>query len=227
MGNPNSQGSFTHLALPKHVLIVLLRLFFYLLYHQFAWTYDLVAFIVSTGAWQSWVKSVLPYLKGPRTLEIGFGPGHLLLKLQQESVAAFGLDESSQMAHIARRRILAINQHPNLIRGRAEYLPFATESLHQVVMTFPAEFLLKQTTFSEIKRVLLSGGSAIVLPIAWITGRKPWERAAAWLNQITGQAPEWDERLLQPLKNLGFDITWKMVDFASSRVLIVQLTKTS
>lgn len=227
MENLNSQGSFTRLALPKRVLIVLLRLFFYLLYHQFAWSYDLVAGIVSTGAWQSWVRSVLPYLKGPRTLEIGFGPGHLLPKLHQEGILVFGLDESSQMAHIARRRILAINQFPNLVRGRAEYLPFASESLNQVVMTFPAEFLLKQTTFSEIKRVLMSGGSTIVLPMAWITGRKPWERAAAWLNHITGQAPEWDESLLQPLKYLGFDITWKMVDFSSSRVLIVQLTKTS
>ena len=27
-----------------------------------------------------------------------------------------------------------------------------------------------------------------------------WERLVAWVNRITGEAPEWDERVLEPLK---------------------------
>ena len=227
MENPNKLAGFSHLARPTRLLSSFLRFFFKLLYHQFACTYDLVACLVSLGAWQAWVQSVLPDLAGPRTLEIGFGPGHLLYNLQKKGVTAFGLDESPQMIRIARGRLSDLSSLPGLVRGTAESLPFASESMHQVAMTFPAEFVLKPASLIEIKRVLVKGGMAIVLPMAWITGRKPWERAAAWINLITGQAPAWDERVLIPLKNLGFEVTWTMVNLPSSRLLIVQLQKSA
>ena len=34
----------------------LLRIFFHLLYHPFAWTYDFIAWAVSLGRWKDWVK---------------------------------------------------------------------------------------------------------------------------------------------------------------------------
>ncbi|HEX9090162.1 MAG TPA: class I SAM-dependent methyltransferase [Anaerolineales bacterium] len=221
----DSQGGRSHLPLSKHILVGFLRLFFKLLYHQFAWSYDWVASIVSLGAWQRWVCTVLPYLDGPRTLEIGFGPGHLLAALQHKGIAPFGLDESPQMTRIARRRLLGVDPHPGLVRGVAEHLPFATESLDQVVMTFPAEFIFHQMSLMEIKRVLAKNGKVVVLPVAWITGRKPWERFAAWVNHITGQAPEWNPRVLQPVKDLGFEVTSQVIDLGSSKVLLIQLTQ--
>ena len=63
------------------VMQTLLRIFFQLLYHPFAWAYDLVAGLVSLGRWKSWVLCGLPLLAG-RVLEIGFGPGHLQAALQ-------------------------------------------------------------------------------------------------------------------------------------------------
>jgi len=221
----NSQIVSTHLPFSKRLLAKSLRLFFKLLYHQFAWLYDWVASIVSLGAWQRWVSTVLPYLDGPRTLEIGFGPGHLLVGLQHKGIAPFGLDESPQMTRIARKRLLSLNPHPGIVRGEAEHLPFATESLDQVVMTFPAEFVLHQASLTEIKRVLVNDGKVVVLPVAWITGRRLWERFAAWVNHITGQAPEWDPRVLQPVNDLGFEVASQVVDLRSSKVLLIQLTK--
>ena len=79
------------------LVLFLLRSFFFVLYHQFAWTYDLVAATVSLGRWKDWVRSALPYLSG-RVLEIGFGPGYLQLSLFELGIPAFGLDESRQMA---------------------------------------------------------------------------------------------------------------------------------
>jgi len=78
--------------------------FFNLLYHPFAWTYDLVAAIVSLGRWQDWLMQAMPYLSG-RVLEIGFGPGHLQVALNEAGMQAFGLDESRQMGRQARRRL--------------------------------------------------------------------------------------------------------------------------
>jgi ubiquinone/menaquinone biosynthesis C-methylase UbiE len=83
----------------------LLRPVYYLLYHQLAWTYDFVTSVVSLGRWSDWVQSALPYLNG-RVLEFGFGPGHLLPSLSENNLPAFGLDESRQMAHLARHLLL-------------------------------------------------------------------------------------------------------------------------
>jgi SAM-dependent methyltransferase len=221
----NNSNGFPPPSSQQHFLISFLRLFFKLLYHQFAWTYDLVASIVSLGAWQSWVQSVLLYIDGPRTLELGFGPGHLQVGLHRKGITVYGLDESSQMGQITHRRLNGLDLFPNLVRGHAQTLPFSNECFHQVVMTFPAEFFLNQTSYTEIHRVLIAGGKAVILPVAWITGRKPLERLVAWLNRITGEAPEWDEKALEPLKKIGFDVNWEMINYSSSKILIIQLIK--
>ena len=80
-----------------------LNTFFHLLYHQFAWTYDWVAAIVSLGRWKDWISATLPYLDGPLVLEIGHGPGHLQVALQAKGIQAVGLDASAQMGRQADR----------------------------------------------------------------------------------------------------------------------------
>jgi len=109
----------------------ILRLFFHLLYHQFAFTYDLVAAVVSLNRWKDWVLNVIPFIEGVRVLEIGYGPGHLqrsLLTLrhvaprpigqshsqdtalrhgsgQVRNLVAVGIDESAQMGQLAKRNL--------------------------------------------------------------------------------------------------------------------------
>jgi ubiquinone/menaquinone biosynthesis C-methylase UbiE len=168
---------------------------------------------------------VLPFLTDTQTLEIGFGPGHLQLALHQQGNSCFGLDESHQMGLIARKRMIKHGLLPTLIRGYARHLPFASGSFQQVVMTFPAEFFLKPETYLEIKRILVDGGEVFIIPVAWITGRKPLERLMAWVNRITGEAPAWNERYLQPLYQFGFSVTSQMIDFDSSQVLLIRMVK--
>jgi SAM-dependent methyltransferase len=225
MEQQNSLIGIPHLSFPKRLLFLVLRIFFKLLYHQFAWAYDWVASVVSLGAWQTWVQSVVPYLDGPRTLELGFGPGHLQVTLIHKGNTVYGLDESLQMNKLARRRLLRLNLPANLVRGNAQTLPFADECFHQVVMTFPAEYILNHLTLLDIHRVLVKGGAAYILPLAWLTGHKPLDRFVAWINRLTGEAPEWDEKYLQPLKTVGFEVTWDMVNLTSSKVLIIKLFK--
>ncbi len=82
-----------------------LRFFFRLLYHPFAFTYDLVAGTVSFGRWKDWILEVLPFIAGTRVLELGHGPGHLQRILLSRGLVAVGLDESRQMGRLAKRRI--------------------------------------------------------------------------------------------------------------------------
>ena len=207
----------------------ILRPIFYLLYHQFAWAYDLVAAVISLGHWNEWVCSILPYVQGPRVLELGHGPGHLQLALNERGFQAFGLDESRQMSRQAARRLRKKGVDGHLSRGYAQSLPFTQDIFQSVVLTFPSEYIYDPRTLTEIQRVLMPGGRLVILPIAWITGKRPLERLAAWLFRFTGEAPGKPGELNPELKELfvraGFEVRKKTVQQESSLLLFILARK--
>jgi SAM-dependent methyltransferase len=210
------------------LIIFLLRPIYYLLYHQFAWTYDFVAAVVSLGRWQDWVRTALPFLNG-RVLEIGFGPGHLQLYLNEKKLPAFGLDESRQMAHQASRRLRKQGHIYRLSRGYAQSIPFAEGVFDSAVATFPAEFIFDPQTLEEIRRVLMPAGKLIILPLAWITGTRLLERLVAWLLQVSGEAPGKPGPVSAVTRDrfarLGFEVRSEIVELKGSQVLVLVANK--
>jgi ubiquinone/menaquinone biosynthesis C-methylase UbiE len=210
------------------LILFLIRPIYYLLYHQFAWTYDFVSAVVSLGHWQDWVQSAEPYLNG-RVLEIGFGPGHLQLSLNEKKFPTFGLDESRQMSYQARRRLRKRRAISRLSRGYAQNIPFANGVFDSVVATFPEEFIFDPQTLIEIRRVLVWSGRLIILPMAWITGTRPLERLAAWLFRISGEAPGKPGPVSVAIKgrftHTGYEIRSEIVELKGSQVLVVVAEK--
>lgn len=206
---------------------VFMRGFFALLYNQMAWTYDLVAAVVSLGMWPTWVKAVLPYVQGPQVLELGHGPGHLQAALHSQSgdLQITGLDKSKQMGKLAYRQLFRKGFLPRLVQGDARKLPFPDETFNQVVATFPSEYISMRDTLEEVRRVLVPGGKFVILPVAWITGKKLHQKAAAKLFQATGQAPEWDDRYLEPARQRGFEAQVERIRVNGSEVLVLVITK--
>lgn len=208
-----------------------LRFFFWHFYHGFAWTYDFVAAVVSIGRWNDWVLAALPYVKGSRVLEIGHGPGHLQAGLRQSGCTAIGLDESRQMGHLARSRLLEQGvANINLVRGVAQCLPFPSSAFDSIVSTFPAEYIFEAQTISEIQRVLCDGGRYILVPAAWIVGGRTLDRAARWLFRATNQVPRlpaqvFTERLQTQLEQAGFRTGAETVEVRSSEVLVIIATR--
>ncbi|HJW90612.1 MAG TPA: methyltransferase domain-containing protein [Anaerolineales bacterium] len=210
-----------------------MRPFFHLLYRQFAWTYDWVAAVVSAGNWQGWVLSVLPELDG-RVLELGHGPGHLQAALHAREQLVFGLDASSFMGRLAWRKLSNRSFSPRLVLGRAQSMPFPNQAFDRVVATFPSEYISDPPTIKEVWRVLTPGGRLVIIPFAWITGKRWLERAAAWLFRITAQAPPdlseaglttTADRMLQPVRQVGFQVKIERRVMPGSIVVIILAEK--
>ena len=212
------------------LILLSLRPLYYLLYHQFAWTYDLAAAIVSLGHWQDWVQAVLPFLEG-RVLELGFGPGHLQLQLSlgKKEFQAFGLDQSRQMARQASQRLKKQGVNSCLVSGYAQNIPFLHGVFNSVVATFPSEYIFDPRTLEEIYRVLTLGGKLIFLPMAWITGRRPLELLAAWLFRFSGEATGKpglvSDDIRKQFTRLGFKVSSEIVEMRGSQVLIIVAEK--
>lgn len=193
-----------------------LRFFFYLIYQPMAWSYDLVAWVVSLGRWQTWLRTTLPFLPGPRVLELGHGPGHLQAALTHAGLTAFGLDASAQMGRLARRRGAL-----RLVRAAAPNLPFARGTFDQVVATFPTEYIVNPQTLKAIPGLLKPDGKLVILPVAWLRGSSLLERAMAALFRVTGQAADWDVSFTAHIRAAGFEVEEQRVQLPGSEVMLL------
>ena len=203
-----------------------MRFFFHHFYHALAWTYDFVAAIVSIGRWKDWGRAALPHLHGKRVLEIGFGPGHLLVEMNQSGFQAVGVDESPQMIRQAKRNLARSQLPATLSRGYAQFLPFASDSFDSVVSTFPSEYVADPRTLAEVRRVLKEDGRFIIAPAAWAGGKSLLERGSRWLFRVTGQSGEGLEaRITDFLAEHGFNAVCSEVDIRHSTVLVIVAEK--
>jgi ubiquinone/menaquinone biosynthesis C-methylase UbiE len=193
---------------------------FRLLYHEMAWSYDLVAWGVSGGQWRAWGRAALPHLVGQSVLELGHGPGHLLVALAQLSFCPVGLDLSPHMGRMARGRLRRAGLESPLARGRAQALPFATDSFDSVLATFPTQYIVDPATLAEVRRVLRPGGRLVVVVGAQLQGQDPFSRFVEWLYKITGQrelARAWDA----PFVAAGFAPRQVLVEMPRSLIYML------
>lgn len=195
-----------------------MRFFYFLLYHPFAFTYDLVAWVVSFGKWNDWVLSIFPFIEGTRILELGHGPGHLQRFLLDRGLSPVALDESTQMGRLAKRRLGGKHK---LARGLAQSLPFPTDHFDTVVSTFPSEYIFEAETLAEVRRVITPAGRLVILPVAF-----PSNRFLKWLYKVTGETPEeldnaLKERVQRVFEKAGFQMEAQVKETRESRLVIL------
>ncbi len=190
----------------------LVRFGFRLLYNELAFTYDWVSYVVSLGAWRCWGRAALKHLQvqpGERILELAHGTGNLQLDLHEAGYHTIGYDLSPYMGQIAKKKLSKAGYSPELARGKAQQLPFPSNTFAAVVSTFPTDFIIADATLREVHRTLEPGGQFIIVPNGILTGGGISEAGLEWLYRITGQRDEKDLSLSTFFESYGFDAQMK------------------
>lgn len=175
-----------------------------LLYHQFAWAYDAVAWLVSWGHWSTWRLDALGYLPDGEILEVGFGTGALLIELAKNGRHVVGLEASPQMHQVTVRKIHRENLSVKRVQGCTQSLPFPEGSFDAIVATFPAEYIAEKVSLAEFYRVLKPDGRVVIvgINIQFTSSFKSWVS-----NWILGSK---DQSLIQYLAQkaarVGFNV---------------------
>ena len=129
------------------------------------WLYWLASTLPFAGQWRRWQRLVLPRLHGTRVLEIGCGPGNLLIDLVQAGYSCSAVERSSQMVAVTRRRLRRhhLQDTVSMTQGVAQRLDFPDASFDSVVSTFPTDYIYDPLTLAEISRVLAPSGKLIIV----------------------------------------------------------------
>lgn len=187
----------------------LVRFGFRLLYNEMAWTYDLVAWVVSLGQWHNWQRAALSYLNAPahgRVLELAHGTGNLQLDLYAAGYQRVGLDLSRYMGQIARRKLRRHFLKAPLVQAQAQRLPFPEGIFDAVVSTFPTPFIIETATLHEVFRVLKPGCRLVIVPTGILTGGGILKDALETAYQVTGQRSPWPVDLQACFAEAGFTL---------------------
>lgn len=182
---------------------------FRLLYGELSFTYDLVSWIVSLGAWRDWQRCALEHLPASGAgivLELAHGTGHLQVELRRRNYAVVGLDASPWMARRALATMRRAGMHADLFQAQAQQLPLPAASLAAVLSTFPTDFIAHENTLREVYRTLKPGGVLVIVPSAELTGSGLLARFLEWLYWVTGQRGGNVQSFADRIAAHGFDV---------------------
>jgi ubiquinone/menaquinone biosynthesis C-methylase UbiE len=138
--------------------------------------------------WKTWLASVLPYIQGPRVLEVSFGPGYLM-HCYAPHYDVWGIDYNHRMVQKTRKRLKGIVSADRIIQGDVEHLPYQNAAFDTVINTFAfTAYPNGEKALQEMLRVLKPGGSLLLLDIDYPADRNIWGyclvKIGAWAGDI-------------------------------------------
>jgi len=137
-------------------------------YHWLTPFYDVIAQVTARdGTIKQKLIDNLDLASGPTILDIGCGTGTLALKICRKGpgICMIGIDRDSGALRKAAWKADQAGTGINLVQGDSRRLPFADESIDQVVSTLFFHHLnreAKTATLKEVYRVLEPGGRFLV-----------------------------------------------------------------
>lgn len=137
---------------------------FYRAYHAWPTIYDGVTQLITVGQWEKWQDRVFDDLTGKKVLEIGVGPGKLLIRMAKKGFRVTGIELRKGMAYEARKRVKNAGFEVDILHQSIYHLPFKDESFDAIVLTFVlAEIADLDKAIMEMERVLKRSGKVIII----------------------------------------------------------------
>lgn len=142
-------------------------------------------------------------LRGAKVLDAGCGTGRLAVALAERGVArVWGVDASPEMLAVARAKAPSVG----FKQGRLEALPFKDGWFDAAVTWLVVHLVDRPAAFSELRRVLASGGRLAIVTF------DPSYFGGFWLNRFFPSLEEIDRArfpdgatLARELATAGFD----------------------
>lgn len=132
-------------------------------YSRFATVYDRL--VKTLPVWRNWIESAIPWIVGPRVLEVSFGTGYLLTQYAGQ-FETYGIDLNRRLSQVAKENLRQAGLAACLQVANVESLPYADEAFNTVLntMAFTA-YPEGRLALAEISRVLKPGGRILMVDI--------------------------------------------------------------
>ena len=131
------------------------------MYSWSAKAYD--GFMALFPLWKKWLRSVLPYVKAGKLLEVSFGPAWLMGQYPDD-VEIYGLDYNQTMVERAKEKMSKREIKADIMQGNVESMPYDDNTFDTVVNTMAfTGYPDGQKALSEMLRVLKPDGVLLLL----------------------------------------------------------------
>ena len=132
-------------------------------YSRIAGGYDWL--VKAVPIWRNWIMTVMPWIQGPRVLEVSFGTGFLLTQYADQ-FTTYGIDYNQNLARVAKSNLRKVGMAANLQVANVEAIPYSDDSFDTVVNTMAFTAYPDGTlALSELLRVLKSGGRLVMVDV--------------------------------------------------------------
>jgi len=117
--------------------------------------------------WRSWLRAVLPHLRGPRVLEASFGTGWLLTQYARD-YETHGIDLNAAMASTAERACHRAGVTAHLCRADVARLPYRSGHFDTLVSTMAfSGYPDGAAAMAEFTRVLNADGRLVMVDVSY------------------------------------------------------------
>ncbi|MCP4399785.1 MAG: class I SAM-dependent methyltransferase [bacterium] len=152
-------------------------------YSKYANLYDIAVKLLPV--WKTWIKAVIPHIKGNRVLEASFGTGYLLMQYAN-NYETYGIDFNTNMIEIAKQNLSRKGIKAHLQWGNVEKLPFPDNYFDTIVNTMAfSGYPNGKQVMAEFFRVLKEGENLLLVDFDYPSNRN---RCGYWLTKFMESA---------------------------------------